>query len=534
MQYKAILFDTRSIQRYIFAGNRLKTNIGASYLVERVFDDVLLPAVRDVLGQEALDDASWESDADPRWDEMAAKARVGYIGGGNALLLFRSEMPEETLRAIVAAFTKQLLVRAPGLCTGAAIGVLDLDAKGRFLDGKDLTALVHRLKEVQNTSLPAVHVPYTGLTLSCPVSGEAADAWDDREGRFYSWEVEMKLRAARSQDGKTSAEESLREKLASVLPHDERADFLRGFAFPTELSDLGQKRTENDIAVVHIDGNNMGQKFQACDTLTKRKEMSRSIRHKTIAAFSRLVQKVVADFDWYDRTLSLAWDAEGRRYLPLRPLILGGDDMTFVCAAKVAIPLARLLMEWLKEDGLDTCGGLTIFPAAYPFFRAYEMTEALCGAAKGCMRALASKAGQPAASCWLDYAILHGEQPPTLAQFRAEAYEGVCGSLHFGPFRVDADETEKVSLAALMAGVRGMCALPRTKVKELRRVLLYGEEAQRAFLTQLRHLQGSEAAMQLPDVPAWKEYEKTLWAEGRTPYMDAIELMDYVAAEGEV
>lgn len=125
MQYKAILFDTRSIQRYIFADNRLKTNIGASYLVERVFDDVLLPAVRDVLGQEALDDASWESDADPRWDEMAAKARVGYIGGGNALLLFRSEMPEETLRAIVAAFTKQLLVRAPGLCTGAAIGVLD-------------------------------------------------------------------------------------------------------------------------------------------------------------------------------------------------------------------------------------------------------------------------------------------------------------------------------------------------------------------------------------------------------------------------
>lgn len=262
--------------------------------------------------------------------------------------------------------------------------------------------------------------------------------------------------------------------------------------------------------------------------------MSRSIRHKTIAAFSRLVQKVVADFDWYDRTLSLAWDAQGRRYLPLRPLILGGDDMTFVCAAKVAIPLARLLMEWLKEDGLDTCGGLTIFPAAYPFFRAYEMTEALCGAAKGCMRALASKAGQPAVSCWLDYAILHGEQPPTLAQFRAEAYEGVCGGLHFGPFRVDADETEKVSLAALLKGVRGMCALPRTKVKELRRVLLYGEEAQRAFLTQLRHLQGSEAAMQLPAVPAWKEYEKTLWVEGRTPYMDAIELMDYIAAEGEV
>ena len=47
-KYKAILFDTRSIQRYIFSGNRLKTNIGASYLVDRVFDDVLLPAVREM------------------------------------------------------------------------------------------------------------------------------------------------------------------------------------------------------------------------------------------------------------------------------------------------------------------------------------------------------------------------------------------------------------------------------------------------------------------------------------------------------
>lgn len=36
MEVKAILFDTRSIQQYIFAGNKLKTNIGASYIVDRL------------------------------------------------------------------------------------------------------------------------------------------------------------------------------------------------------------------------------------------------------------------------------------------------------------------------------------------------------------------------------------------------------------------------------------------------------------------------------------------------------------------
>ena len=45
MEVKAILFDTRSIQQYIFAGNKLKTNIGASYIVDRLFSDVLIDGV---------------------------------------------------------------------------------------------------------------------------------------------------------------------------------------------------------------------------------------------------------------------------------------------------------------------------------------------------------------------------------------------------------------------------------------------------------------------------------------------------------
>jgi len=43
--FKALLFDTRSIQRYIYLGNKLRTNIGASYIVDRVFFDVLIEGV---------------------------------------------------------------------------------------------------------------------------------------------------------------------------------------------------------------------------------------------------------------------------------------------------------------------------------------------------------------------------------------------------------------------------------------------------------------------------------------------------------
>lgn len=539
MDFRAILFDTRSIQNYIFSGNRLKTNIGASYLVDRVFSDALLPVIREALGEGELDDVTWRTVEDPDWSQMETRARVGYIGGGNALILFRPDETEDTLRDIVARFTRHLLAAYPGLRTGAAIGILSLDAAGRMTSPHDLTALVHQLKDEQNTVFPLVNVPYTGLTLSCEVNGEAAISYDRDEKRFFSAEVEAKLLADRKSDGhEAPAEAELWRKLKSVLPEEKAESFLAGFAFPMEIGELGQRETEDYIAIVHIDGNNMGQKFADCDNLTKRKNMSLSIRQATISAFTELLEKVEQEYDTYGSYLTLH-TKDGKRFLPVRPLVLGGDDMTFVCAAKVAIPYAKFLMEALMEkhipgcDGIASCAGIAILPSSYPFFRGYEMAEQLCGAAKKRMRVLQEK--RDCDSCWLDFAMLHGEQAPTLEQIRAEEYGGVLGNLHFGPYRVDVGDGQADSLAALLCGVREMRSgshrMPRNKIKELRRVLARGAHEQREFLAQLRYLGQSGEAMRLPQVEAWKPYEESLWHQGRTPYIDVIELLDYIPAE---
>ena len=564
--YQAILFDTRSIQKYIFSSNRLKANIGASHLVDRVFDDVLLPTVRGVMGADALDDTSWEQPEMIDWTDMRTAARVGYIGGGNALLLFRTETVHETLRSIVSVFTKKLLEKAPGLRTGAAIGTMTLRADGSYAGASDhsdapndLTRLIHKLKDFQNTVIPTVNVPYTGLTLVCSESGETANVWmrDEKEpngdkesddvasvpanvrmrdekapnGRFYAWEVAEKLRVAMPQDGKPAAvQTALMEKLQSFLPPKERENFRKNYAFPMKFDQLGQQTPKNDIAVVHIDGNNMGKKFQECKTLTTRIQRSLAIRDTTIAAFAALVQNIVAHIERYNGTLALSEDQKKRTLLPIRPLVLGGDDMTFVCAAKVAVEFASFVMRHLVHDDtegrtpIDSCAGITIMNTSYPFFRGYQMAEELCAVAKKRMRE------SKEASCWLDFAILHGDRASTLAQFRAQEYTGVCGDLHFGPYRVDADAGEMESLAALLAGVRGMRKLPNNKVKELRRVLIYSAHEQRQFLAQLGYL-----GMRLPSPEAWRDYEKDLWGKDkRTPYMDAVELMDYIIEDEEV
>lgn len=58
MQVNAILFDVQSIQKYIFANNKLKANVGASFIVDRLFEDVLCKEIINKLGVEA-DTISW-------------------------------------------------------------------------------------------------------------------------------------------------------------------------------------------------------------------------------------------------------------------------------------------------------------------------------------------------------------------------------------------------------------------------------------------------------------------------------------------
>ena len=525
MRYKAILFDTRSIQSYIFAGNRLKTNIGASYLVERVFDDVLLPVVRDVLGADALDAKTWTDVEEPRWDAMSAAARVGYIGGGNALLIFRAETADETLRTSVSTFTKQLLVRIPGLRTGAAIGQLDLGADGSFAGEQNLTALVHALKNGQNTVFPFVSLPCPGLTLDCRESGETANAWDAEERRFYAWEVEMKLRADRRDGREAPAEAELMAKLASVLSAGEQEVLQRDYAFPMEFSDLGQRETENDIAVVHIDGNNIGKKFADLATLSDYKNKSQEICTATTRTFAELVLSMKEDRFPF---LAQRKDEEKRRYLPVRPLILGGDDMTFVCAAKVAFDCTAFIMKSLLEKGVDTCAGVAILPTAYPFFRGYEIAEQLCDSAKGRMRKLANEREglREEASCWLDFLRLHGEQAPTLAEIRRQEYRAALGSLHFGPYRIDGES--HYAFARLRELAEGLSkSLPSSKLKDLRAVLQHGEHEAGKYLEQIRH-----DGYALPQPAGWEAYAAHLWQEHsgrmRTPFVEAIELSEFL------
>ncbi len=546
MNVQAILFDTRSIQRYIFSGNKLKTNIGASYIVDHVFEDVLVGTVLQHLYSGQVDSTSWQKggSAEQALDKDGYVAYVSYIGGGNALILFRNQTRQQ-LKAVVTAFTTTLLVRYPGLRTGSAITAsfvtetFDASLKGLYAI----------LKENQNTVFPQVNVPYTGLTLTCDVNGEAANYYDTghvigAERRYYSQEVYQKAKAA------AAANEELKQKFQDVTGDT--------YTFPEELGNLGQKEGENYIAVVHIDGNQMGQKFSQCKTSAERSALSRRVKAKTEQSFSYLVRDIVEEYSRYRDFLAVDTE-QGKKNLPIRPLILGGDDVTFVCAARMAVTYAQRFMYYMnrpvdddKTENLtiQTCGGIAILPTAYPFFRGYELAEQVCDAAKEQSRQTplaytnTTEEGLPT-TCWLDFCILHGEQAPELSQIRKQEYSGVLGDLHMGPYQVNTKDDaghidhctdvpqkadHRYDLDNLLACTKYFIdALPHGKVKEMRSVIARGEHDISQYMEQFR-----DQNLQLPDIPAWQgRYHAMLWdgkpgSQRQTPFVDAIELMDFI------
>ena len=68
----------------------------------------------------------------------------------------------------------------------------------------------------------------------------------------------------------------------------------------------------------------------------------------------------------------------------MRPIVFGGDDVTFVCKGRLGLALAvRYLQSYAgAAQTVDRAGGVAVVKAHYPFSHAYDLAEELCKSAK--------------------------------------------------------------------------------------------------------------------------------------------------------
>lgn len=539
------VIDVSGIQSYIFGSNRLRDNIGASHLVGRVTTNWLeaaLPKPHN-FAHAAIGDATLDSDP-------ALRAEVIYSGGGSVVLQVRAEDHDAALAAarhIAAELSRTLLACAPGLEIVVAHRVFDPATEPIGGSNGVYAQLFQELDAVKRRAPASNPLGGLGVTRECTSTGLPA---------VERFDYAPRSRSGQSDVQPLSAPARARVEPAIIDASDKRMcdllDIPESWRIPRDLDELGRSHGEESyIAVVHADGNGLGRRFssmanqfttagenRAC--LDALRALSRAVEQAGGEAFKAAVQAMLATLKGADptqddplgRLIHELRPGRGETPLPLRPLIFGGDDVTFVCDGRLGLGMAvRYLKEFeraaagLPGGPAHACAGVAVVKSHYPFARAYKLSAELCANAKAQARE-------------------HGDQPVLDWQFATTGISGSLDVLRERGYRArPGDLTMRpVTLAEPLNGfgwrrwgnVSGLVqefgkeqAWPTSKLAALREVLRSDTGAVEEWRT--RFMKDKELPSQHAgaDDGELKNLVETGWAGGRCGYFDAIETLDF-------
>ena len=566
-----VIVDTAQIQSYIFGSNKLRENIGASHLVAQATEDW----AKDCLPEKRAGEIEKDNEQ---------QVEVLYAGGGNIVLLFRgSEQAQEFTRKL----SQRVICEAPNLTLHIAQNSVhweNTNEDNSLFDVVELT--FQKLAKQKREHTSSLALQGLGVTVNCQSTGLPAAKWaapdkkdpelvalsdqDAEEGYPASAEIVAKLEAVKRANKKLAALFS--QQLGSV------------YEFPYDLDHLG--RSEGDfshIAVVHADGDGMSQRFRNVGACFKRPDQNRDyikaiyglsadVRNNSQAALTTVLQKLIGaidpNTDPRTRTLThqndqgelvakiiLKQNEQNKKWwLPFRPIVFGGDDVTFVCDGRLGLALAvAFLEEFAKQneslaDGQDckiitrgatACAGVAIVKTHYPFARAYALAEDLCQSAKG-HRALVGDA-----AC-LDWHFALSGLAGGIEEIRTREYTTRFGTLVLRPVMLDAIKSPVLgSWQATEQWARKFQSdewmQKRNKVKALRDALRQGRDAVMRFRT-IYGIGTLPGQVSVPNNFSG-DFQKDGWLTeeigeakiSRAAYFDALELADwYVPLEKKV
>ena len=137
---------------------------------------------------------------------------------------------------------------------------------------------------------------------------------------------------------------------------------------------------EGLAAVIYIDGNSMGKKLMKCAD----SDYNRGVNK--LRTFSKNVNRTFVE----EPLKKMREYIETSDNKGFRQVIGGGDEITIICDAKIALNLVDVYFRSLIESNKDlpedeknyACAGIAVFHAKSPFTVAYEIAESACESAK--------------------------------------------------------------------------------------------------------------------------------------------------------
>ncbi len=538
------LLDTTGIQDYIFASNRLQENIGASEIVYRATTLWAFKALEEAVGAKhniknggSLD---WNFDESQHIEkDSKLMAEVIQAAGGNTVVLFREKAAS---RKFVEKLTFHILKEAPGLTILAQHDdKFEFGEKEARLPAALKTLREDKMKEHKLSRRGSSPLLGLGVTAICDSTGLPAittlgGKWQG-EPLGLRGEDDSRLISAEAA-AKRGWRKHANERLNRILKN--AAD---GFTFPYNLDKLGRNKGEESyVAVIHADGNRMGERVRAIgeqatddrDFIKKLRDFSRKIDIISRSALEVVVGLVVQAVNHDDIPFVEDLDEDGeeiaRKYLPFRPLVFGGDDVTFVCSGLIGVSLAVAYIEAFenaaeiqKVEDFHASAGISIVKMHYPFARAYKLAEELTASAKTLNR-------DPKPDCSaIDWHFAQSGLSGSLEMIRHKEYTlaDKQSKLNLRPLPLSAGTKSWQTVKGIMSTFNKEWADKHNKVIALREVLRKGNGH---FVHD--YLQDFDLLKKkLPEIKGiGEEIQTTGWQGNQCYYFDAIELLDHYVA----
>lgn len=382
MSQYAYLFEARSIQPFLFASGKLADMVAGSEMIDFLCDQPLDAVLR-------------------ACGVAPAEVRAARRAGGALYLIFDDEATATRVQALWRMLVAQFL---PGIeqvdCIGQ--GGSDKEAVDAGLD---------KLRGMRNLRTAALPNP-APIAERSPRTGEVAVGHDGARGN-ESIDAATWVKRRFSRPGRTHGVSSggLTAKFAE--PHE-------GY-WPNNFEDdaYWQQRfplnPDRMVGLVHADGNGLGEILRvlsdAAETVpthyvTLYQTFSAGLDEATQQASREATAEVLAPHKIKD-------------VFPARPLVLGGDDLTILVRADLALAFTerfiqafeqatRTMLGTLREamkaagasdeiinklpEHLTACAGICFLKANQPFARGYQLAESLCERAKTASRKAAPDA----------------------------------------------------------------------------------------------------------------------------------------------
>jgi hypothetical protein len=490
----AYLFEAKAIQKYLFSSGKLRDVIGASEIIASLarFDGKDLVA-------EVLEVVSLKID-DFKFSRRAS----------GAFVLHASQEGCEQFRQLWRLTVASLY---PGLEFSDAL-VVDETNKLSSLQLKDEVYQAGNALRTNSAShlYPSAH----GLMQFVPRTGRVAV--DTR--KLPGGESEFLDAVITPQHHKLNTlnkDQKNEFGVASRFLPDDKI-FKELYRFPRNLDDNEKETISNPIfpfeednrwiAFVHADISGLGQVYTKIGQAIKTHSEKENVDVTLLAKISGEIELAItraAQQATLTELLSTAdsYEIEGKYKIPARPLVLGGDDLTIIVRADLALDYAYSLLvhieletkkafdelsnregfEFLKggEEGpvlppyLTACAGVAFAKSTQPFLMANEMAEELCSFAKKDVKSSDHnlKEGEPFPSALSFYVISNSLQEGYKDKILPRELTSPSGQLTMQPLYLSGHsratyEKFKNLIEALKQADKGI-----GKLKEIRSLLFF-------------------------------------------------------------